>query len=624
MVIMSQQKVSRLLFAWGALFALLCLFPAAAFAEGGKTEVNGRVYTFDKNSHYEFSDSSSFAQSRAGNTYGTFSISGDIANVDTEGGVPAYEVSDGTLDFYYSYGDAKLKAGADEWHLYEDDSKKLDSLALDEPVQNGTVILQTSKDQKTWITVGTITNAFEAVPVRTEAIYSATDVQLINGCFYRVIVAYELRIRTEEGHILFVNTDKYEYRKYAEIYEFYAYRDTGTADVPGETYRLGSKVRVEDFDTYSGEEPIEQSDVHYGWDLGDFFVSGYTEKVSDAAGDPVFLKNVGDQVTLWFRLNQNVDALNGKDTLSITADAEGSDQYFETPTTDFGRGTLIIRYTDYNNVRSEPTIYTNYLEANATVGADTKVQLFEEGDYEVALDYEVTNDQLLDTIGHYRIFFRFSVRNGNCMAYPFDVVTGSELANSSMTENGFRLDLAKSRYLRVNIKREVLMDSADGLVEDTRFNGPARDGAEYTDEGIYTITVHNDYTDQTTTKKIYVGTNKVLCAYMTTGLSIPEINELITEGATIQEDGTIQLAEDAPVPTSTPVPFATPAGPVEAEPEATPAPTLVPESETGLPAAGIILAVIVCAVVGGGGIAFRRRRGKANSQAEERETEGQK
>ena len=240
----------------------------------------------------------------------------------------------------------------------------------------------------------------------------------------------------------------------------------------------------------------------------------------------------------------------------------------------------------------------------------------------MALDYEVTDDQLLDTIGHYRIFFRFSVRNGNCMVYPFDVVTGSELTNSSMTENGFRLDLAKSRYLKVNIKREVLMDSADGLVEDTRFNGPARDGAEYTDEGIYTITVHNNYTDQTTTKKIYVGTNKVLRAYMTTGLSIAEINALIEEGATIQEDGTIQLAEAAPIPTASPEPSATPAETAEAEPEATSTPAPEPETGVVFPAAGIALAVIVCVAVVGGGIAFRRRRDKANSQAEEREKEG--
>ena len=132
------------------------------------------------------------------------------------------------------------------------------------------------------------------------------------------------------------------------------------------------------------------------------------------------------------------------------------------------------------------------------------------------------------------------------MVYPFDIVTGSELTNSSMTENGFRLDLAKSRYLKINLKREVLKDSADGLVEDTRFNGPAKDGAEYTDEGIYTITVHNEYTGQLTTKRIYVGTNNVLRAHMTTGLSIPEINDLVAQGATISTDGTIQLASVVP------------------------------------------------------------------------------
>ena len=51
------------------------------------------------------------------------------------------------------------------------------------------------------------------------------------------------------------------------------------------------------------------------------------------------------------------------------------------------------------------------------------------------------------------------------MAYPIDVKTGSELTNSSMTENGFRLDLAKSRYLKINLKKEILKDSADGLID---------------------------------------------------------------------------------------------------------------------------------------------------------------
>ena len=344
----------------------------------------------------------------------------------------------------------------------------------------GAIILQTSKDRKTWIDAEVITNAFSDTPIRTSSIYSATDVQLINGCFYRVIVAYELRIRTEDSNILFINTDKHEYKKCVEIYEFYAYTDSGETDVvdPNQTYSLGKKTKVENFDGYSGEEVIDKDDIHYGWELGNFFVSGYTDEAVDTNGNMVFLKNVGDKVTLWFKLQENINGLNGQDDLTITADTEGYDQYFETPKMNFGRGVLIIRYTDHNNEKVEPTIYTNYLEANATVGADTKVQLFEEGDYEVALDYEVTKDELIDKTRHYRIFFKFSVRNGNCMVYPFDIVTGSELTNSSMTENGFRLDLAKSRYLKINLKREVLKDSADGLVEDTRFNGPAKDGAE--------------------------------------------------------------------------------------------------------------------------------------------------
>ena len=547
-----KQGAGKTIWKHGIKVASLCLiiavllsgFSIGAIAAEDKTEVPGKVYTFGKDSHYPFSDSDTFSDSSPENTYGTFSICGKISSMASREGVPAYEVAEGNLALFYNYEDALLNAGEDSWHLIDDKSKKVDALTLDAHVMKGAIILQTSKDRKTWIDTEVMTNAFSNMPVRTSSIYSTTDVQLINGCFYRLIVAYELCIRTEEGNFLFFNTDKHDYKKNVEVYEFYAYTKSGETEAPdlSQTYSLGEKVRVANFDGYFGEETLDKSDIHYGWELGSFFVSGYTDEVKNADGNMVFLKNVGDKVTLWFNLHENINGLNGKDNLTITADSEGYDQYFETPRTDFGRGTLIIRYTDHNNVKAKPAIYTNYLEANVTVGADTKVQLFEEGDYEVALDYEVTSNELIDKIGHYRIFFKFSVRNGNCMVYPFDVATGDELTNSTMTENGFRLDLAKSRYLKVNIKREMLKDSADGLVEDTRFNGPARDGAEYTEEGIYTITVSNEYTNQFTVKKIYVGTNDVLRAYMATGLSIPEINDLVAQGATISADGTIELA----------------------------------------------------------------------------------
>jgi hypothetical protein len=599
----------RLVTLFVGMIILLCTLPMNVFAASGKTEIAGTVYEFDKDSHYEFDESSSSEKSGSNNTYGTFYISGNVSDVNEESGVPAYEVSDGNLSFYYNYGDAVLNTGEDEWHLVDDKSKKVDDMKLSSDIMKGAIIIQTSNDRKNWVDVDTICNAFDDTPIRTSSIYTTTDVQLINGCYYRVMVVYELAVRTEEGKFLFVRTDKYDYKKYAETYEFYAYTDSGDTNVidPNQTYSLGSKVRAKNFDGYFGEELIDKDDIHYGWDLGNFFVSGYTDKVKDDDGNMVFLKNVGDKVTLWFKLNQNIDKLDNDEDLSITADTEGYDQYFETAKMDFGRGVLIIRYTDYNNVKAEPTVYTNYLEANASVGADTKVQLFEEGDYEVALDYQVTSDELIDKVGHYRIFFKFSVRNGNCMVYPFDVKTGSELTNSSMTENGFRLDLAKSRYLKINLKRETLKDSADGLVEDTRFNGPAKDGAEYTDEGIYTITVSNEYTGQFTTKKIYVGTNNILRAYMTTGLSIEEINNLVEDGATISDDGTIQLATPSPAEetaepeeeTAIPSPSATPASPENATDDETEA---TEQTSTTIPVAAIIgvfafVVIVVCIVV---------------------------
>ena len=489
------------------LVLLPCTVLAAVSGQQEKTDVAGKFYEFDKGSHYEVQANSKPMATNISNTYGAFRIEGNIAAVENKAGVPAYKISEGNLSFFYNYSDTMLNADEDSWHLVDDKTNEAADIKLDSDIMKGAIIIQTSKDQKTWITADCICNAFSDTPIRTNSIYSTTDVEMLNGCYYRVIIAYKLSIRTEDSNIWFINTDKYDYKKCAEVYEFYAYsqNSTDTSAAPDQVYSLGSKVRADHFDGYFGEAVMDKSDIHYGWDLGNFFVSGYTDEVTDSDGNMVFVKNVGDRVTLWFRLNQNINGLNGKENLEITADTEGYDQYFETPKMDFGRGTLIVRYTDYNNVKADPVIYTNYLEANASVGADTKVQLFEEGDYEVALDYEVTSDEFIDKVGHYRIFFKFSVRNGNCMVYPFDVLTGSELTQSSMTENGFRLDLAQSRYLKINLKREVLKDSADGLVEDTRFNGPAKDGAEYTDEGIYTITVSNEYTGQFTTKKIYVG-----------------------------------------------------------------------------------------------------------------------
>lgn len=292
---------------------------------------------------------------------------------------------------------------------------------------------------------------------------------------------------------------------------------------------------------YSQNIDIENGDPHYGWKLGKFAITDFSSKRKDEDGNWILLKNVNDRVSLYFILSQDINKLDGNEKLGIPEDTNGYDNEFNIKKTNFGKGMLIVRKIDSTGNKNEPVLYQDYLNGIA-VGANTKIDVFEEGDYEVALDYEVRNNGalFLDSYNNYRIRFNFSVRNGNCMVFPFDVTTGSELTNTSITENGFYLDLANSKYLNVNIKKEVLKEGADGLIEDTRYNRPAKSGEHYTEEGIYTITAKNEYTNETTIKKIYVGQNKVLKAHVqNSDYSISQINEMVAKGATIDENGNI-------------------------------------------------------------------------------------
>lgn len=583
---------------------LLSMLSFSAFAAAGKTIVSGKIYEFEKG-HYDFSQSEVSEITGTDNTYGKFSAQGTFAHQNNKADIPVFTVTDGNLELFYDYGDTKLNADEDSWHLIDEKSKKVDMITLDSDILKGAIILQISTDRKNWNTVTTATNIFQTVPTSNGAFYTCTDMQIKNGCFYRFIVAYTMSKREKEGQVLFVNTDKYDTRKYVEVYEFYAQSDKTDVSTNASTltYNLGEKVRVKKFDSFFGEELIDSTDIHYGWNLGNFLVSGYTQKTTDESGNLVFLKNVGDMVTLGFRLKQNINALNGNESLTITSIKKASDQAFETEITNFGHGTLIIQYTDYTNEKSKPQLYTNYLSAIAKQEADTFIQLCEEGDYEVALDYEVTKDDLIDKVGRYRIYCKFSVRNSNCMVYPMDAKNGNELTNGSIAENGFRLDLAKSRYLNITVKRTTLNSTGDDFVEDTRFNRAAKDGEAYTNEGIYIITVRNNYTHEETIKKIAVGSNPVLKAYVATGISLSEIHDMVKNGAVIQEDGSIKPASASSVTSSSEV-----TEPIANQPTASSVPeSTVSEPEqleqasektsNGFPVATVVGVIVLVAVV---------------------------
>lgn len=557
-------KLLRFVHMAAVVLTITCLLSAISpltfktYAKDTTVDIDGRVYAFGEKDHYEYPSSDSYESASNSTAYGNFTIAGDLRSDGTKDSIPSYSVSGTSVSLTYAYGDTLLNTPDESWHLVDDKTKTVANITLPGNINKGTLILQTSKDGKTWLTDVKTTNAFADTPIQSEPFYSANSVQLVNGCYYRLIVAYETGRKTGQNQILFVKTDAYEYKKTAEVYEFYLHSAVQSSNNNTKTKTLGSVVNTKVDNGYSGSDPLNINDPHYGWKIGEFFVSGYTRDTKDDDRTPVFLKNVGDQITLWFNLKQDIDRLNGSDILSINEDSNGYDQYFQTAKTNMGRGTLIIRYTDEKGVKHEPEIYTNYLAANAITSADTVVKLFEEGDYEVALDYEIKKTprkvgsvEVVPEFSNYRIFFTFKVRNGNCMVYPFDLTNGAELTDEAITPNGFRLDMAKSRYLNIDVTRAVVTIGANGYAEDIRFNRPAKDGDQYTDEGIYTFSVKNLYTGESTTKKIYVGDTGYMRALSLNKMTVSDLNYQVNQGGVIEEDGTITLPSAPTEPETT-------------------------------------------------------------------------
>ena len=499
--------------------------------------LEGVQYQFSKDCKYVLDEALAQTDITGKTQFGTISIDGNVTRITAKNGMQAYQVSDGRVTIKYNV-DTQLT-------VIDDKIKTVAGATVDSNILKGAIIVQSSLDGEKWITDKAITNMASSDSGFDSFVYETNEVQQTNGCYFRVIVAYKTEKLLEQSNIWIVDTSDYETMRWAEIYKFYLVdKDQGQQTTSNTSKRkvfqdIEYRTKTEKDKGYTGVVDETVDDPHYGWNLGDFIINGYTEDELDADGTPIIYKNAGDQVTLWYSLKEDIDRLQGKDYLFINEDKEGWDEYFNIPKTNFRKGTLIIRQTDADGEANDPVIFTNFLEANVRTGADTKVRLFEEGDYEVALDYEIKNtDPIIDEVTNYRVFFKFKIRNSNCMIFPFDITTQSELKDRDISETGFRLDYAESKYLVVNVEYQAVTFNGTSYVADTRENKVATNGGEYTKEGIYIISVENKTKNSRTTEKtIYVGTAPIIKALSKNNITIDDVNELIRQGYTIDEDG---------------------------------------------------------------------------------------
>ena len=544
--------------------------PLSSSAKGRAIEqempLDGKIYEFSKNSSYEVDAAFVSKPTSQTDTLGSLTISGEITEEYQKDGFTAYEIADdGIISLAYEYDDTLLNADKSEWHIASDSKKQVNGTKLDNKIQNGAVILQTSVDGKKWVKAKEFTDVSDNVEFSENN--GINKSQLFNGCYYRVIVAYKTE-KTEAGYFnvtdLFNTAIPYtECQKYAEVYTFYAGNQeekNNKASANNEYYFYSGVTnkneitkRAKKNDYIARDLVTSSSDPHYNWNLGEFCLSGFTEDIEDPdrSTDRIFMKNTGDKVKLTFKLKQDIDKLNNNTNLSIAKDKNGYDGELNTSPHNMGRGELIVIQKNNDNT-STIIPYSNFLEASASPNAVTSIRLFEEGDYEVHLNYAINNSKSLINPNYYQTAFRFKIRNSNCMFFVREVTNsgmGSELLNGSSTKTGFCVQLNGSKYIKLHVKKQNLNKTESGFIDDTRYNRYATDGEEFTDEGIYTITAEREFDNSKTTKIIYVGNNPLLTAYVNSvqvdekdgtispSLSITEIKKKLADGYTIDEDG---------------------------------------------------------------------------------------
>ena len=140
----------------------------------------------------------------------------------------------------------------------------------------------------------------------------------------------------------------------------------------------GSNVQKTD-NNYDNAEQVKVGDRQQGWTLGDFIVSDYSSHLSDSSGNDIFLKKIGDKITLSFDLQQNIKKLNNNDNFQIASIKNAN---LVNPTLKGkinGLGTLVVQMKEPSGKLEKAKVYKNYL-SGVNKNANTEVITLEEGD----------------------------------------------------------------------------------------------------------------------------------------------------------------------------------------------------------------------------------------------------
>jgi len=179
-------------------------------------------YELDKGNDYDFSSATPVDKmSFGGKSLGTFSISGSINDTSVYSEEIAYGVDAGSISFSYSYSGNLLDEKADN-HLVSDKTEKLNGEKLDVNILKGVLLVQKSSDGVTWESAASpVVNFFETNPSGKDSFYTTSGTDIVQGKYFRVIVAYKTEVKTGESSFLWWDYDNTKTFRNVEVYEFY-------------------------------------------------------------------------------------------------------------------------------------------------------------------------------------------------------------------------------------------------------------------------------------------------------------------------------------------------------------------------------------------------------------------
>lgn len=295
----------------------------------------------------------------------------------------------------------------------------------------------------------------------------------------------------------------------------FAQAETTAIETNGNSYSFSKLLSCSDRSGYTNPQSLSVGDPLVGVNVAEIRLENFSA-TTVKEGKLYFLKTTPDIPVLSIVPLTDFNNLGGTGTwINEDGDTRIPDFGF---IGEIGYGWLGITHKDYQG-KIQTVCVSNVLRKTEDGISFTPAWFGEEGSYRIALCFEVKRQigcekkwdwwpfkyhyDPIYSFTNYKIDTQFEIRNANAQVFAFDS-KGNELLSGAVS-NQFTLDFANSRYLQINIKREIAVNSNE-LMEssDVRFNSVGVDKRTYDTPGVWTITARNEVTGDSTTRRILV------------------------------------------------------------------------------------------------------------------------